>query len=464
MTMWSPTISPKAESKHQALLAALQRDVHAGLLQPGERLPTQRQLARRLGLAIGTVSRAYAVAERRGLVTGEVGRGTFVRGREAGAEEGAVEDEDPGLIDLSKNRLVRDAHAGLAARTLESLAARSDLDRLLDYYQPAPGMTRHRAAGSGWIARAGLVAPAERVILTSGAQHGTVTVLASLSRPGDLVLTEQVTYTGMKAIASLLHLQLKGLPMDESGVLPSAFAAACREARPRALYCMPTLQNPTGITMPVERREEIAAIARAHEVPIVEDDVYGFLPDTALPPLAALAPSHAYYITSTSKSLAPGLRIGYVVAPPGKAERVSAVIRATTWLTSPLLAELVTEWIERGDADAMVAWKRAETSARHAIAARTLGPWIAGAPAGGRSFHFWLPLPEPWRTETFVAQARARGVVVSPSEEFVVGRESAPHAIRVCLGATVTRDRLDEGLGRLAELLRAGPEPSLSNY
>lgn len=464
MTMWTPALPRNAPSKYRALLDALQRDVHTGLLQPGERLPTQRELAKRLGLAIGTVSRAYAVAERRGLVAGEVGRGTFVRGAEAGAEEGAVEDEDPGLIDLSKNRLVRDTHTGLAARTLEALAARSDLDRLLDYYQPAPGMTRHRTAGAGWIARAALEVPAERVILTSGAQHGTVTVLASLTRPGDLVLTEPVTYTGMKAIASLLHLQLKGLAVDDKGVVPSSFAAACREARPRALYCMPTLQNPTGITMPLERRQEIVAIARENDVAVLEDDVYGFLPDTPLPPLAALAPSHAYYITSTSKSLAPGLRIGYVVAPPGKAERVSAVIRASTWLTSPLLAELVTEWIERGDADAMVAWKRAETSARHGIAARILGPWISRSTREDRSFHFWLPLPEPWRTEAFVAQARARGVVVSPSEEFVVGRESAPHAIRVCLGATVGRDRLEEGLTRLAEMLRTGPEPSLSIY
>jgi DNA-binding transcriptional MocR family regulator len=464
MTMWTPTIPRGADSKSRALLDALQHDVHAGRLQPGDRLPTQRELADRLGIAIGTVSRAYAVATRRGLVTGEIGRGTFVRGREVGAEEGAVEGEDPSLIDLSKNRLIRDRHAGLAARTLEAMAARSDLDRLLDYYQPAPGMTRHRAMGASWIARAGLDVPAERVILTSGAQHGTVTVLTALTRPGDLVLTESVTYTGMKAIASLLHLQLRGLPLDEHGVRPDAFAEACRESRPRALYCMPTLQNPTGATMPLRRREEIAAVAREHDVALVEDDVYGFLPDSPLPPLAALAPTQTYYITSTSKSLAPGLRIGYVVVPPGKAERVSGVIRATTWLTAPLLAELVSEWIERGDADAMVAWKQAETSARTSMVAETLGPWISDSIRGERSFHFWLSLPEPWRTETFVAQAKARGVVVSPSEEFVVGRESAPHAIRVCLGATVSRERLGEGLQRVSELLRTGPEPSLSSY
>jgi DNA-binding transcriptional MocR family regulator len=460
--MWSPALGPDTEPKYQALLDALRRDIESGALPPGTRLPTQRDLARRLGVAIGTVGRAYAVAEQRGIVSGEVGRGTFVRGPEPGVEEGALEVEDPELIDLSKSRLMRDPRVGSAADLLQAIARRPDLDRLMDFYQPAPGMARHRAMGARWLERTGLAVPAERVIITSGAQHGAATVLASLARPGDLVLTEHVTYTGMKAIASLLHLQLRGLPLDGHGLIPEALEAACREAAPRALYCMPTLQNPTARTMPLERRQAIAEIAARYDVALIEDDVYGFLPEHPLPPLTAIAPAHSYYITSTSKSMAPGLRVGYVVAPESRVDRVAGVIRASTWLIAPLLAELASEWIERGEAEAMVTWKRDETSARHAIALRILGGWLPNIPAP--SFHLWLPLPEPWRTEEFVAQARSRQVVVSPSEEFVVGRESAPHAVRVCLGATASRARLEEGLGRLAELLRDGPGPSLTGY
>jgi DNA-binding transcriptional MocR family regulator len=460
--MWSPALGTDPEPKYQALLDALQRDIESGTLPPGTRLPTQRDLARRLGVAIGTVGRAYAAAEERGIVSGEVGRGTFVRGPEPGVEEGALEGDDPDLIDLSKSRLIRDPRVGSAADLLQVIARRPDLDRLMDFYQPAPGMARHREVGARWLRRSGLAVPPERVIITSGAQHGAATVLASLTKPGDLVLTEHVTYTGMKAIASLLHLQLRGLPLDGHGLIPEAFEAACREAAPRALYCMPTLQNPTARTMPLERRQAIADIAARHDVALIEDDVYGFLPEEPLPPLTAIAPAHAYYITSTSKSMAPGLRVGYVVAPESRVDRVAGVIRASTWLIAPVLAELASEWIERGEADAMVAWKREETSARHAAALRILGRWLPGTPAP--SFHLWLPLPEPWRTEEFVAQARARQVVVSPSEEFVVGRESAPHAVRVCLGATSSRARLEDGLGRLAELLLNGPEPSLTGY
>jgi DNA-binding transcriptional MocR family regulator len=244
--------------------------------------------------------------------------------------------------------------------------------------------------------------------------------------------------------------------------MPDALKAACRAGTPRALYCMPTLQNPTGRTMPLERRRELAGVASKFGVALVEDDVYGFLPESPLPPLAALAPALGYYVTSTSKSLVPGLRVGYVVAPAARVERVSGIIRASTWLTSPLLAELTTLWIEDGGADELVAWKRIEAAERQALARRILAPWLT-APVGG-GINFWLPLPEPWRTEEFVAQARGRGVIVSPSDEFVVGRESAPHAIRISLGPGGGRGRLEEGLERLAAILREGPGPSLMIY
>jgi len=263
MTIWSPAIDPNDEPKYQALVDALDRDIDGGVLPPGTRLPTQRQLANRLGVAIGTVSRAYALAEQRGLLSGEVGRGTFVRRREPGLQEGANDEgDDPALLDLSKGRLVRDPRDPTLRRSLEALSRRADLDRLVDFYQPAAGMARHRAAGASWVARSGLEADPDRVVITSGAQHAAAVVLAAIARPGDLVLTEEVTYAGIKALASLLHLQLRGLPLDEHGVRPDGFEAACRSSAPRALFCMTNLQNPTGRTMPLARRREIAAIAK----------------------------------------------------------------------------------------------------------------------------------------------------------------------------------------------------------
>ena len=457
MTMWMPVLSEPAEPKYLAIVDALDRDICAGLLPPGARLPTQRELAGRLGIAIGTVSRAYAAAEQRGLLSGEVGRGTFVRRRELGVVEGANDEgDDPALLDLSKGRLVRDSRDPTLRRSLEAIARRSDLDRLVDYYHPAAGMARHRTAGASWMRRSGLDIDPDGVVVTSGAQHGAALVLATIARPGDVILTEEVTYAGIKALASLLHLEVRGVALDDQGILPDHFEAACRSGGVRALFCMPNLQNPTGRTMPLARRQQIAAIAEACDVALIEDDVNGFLAADPLPPLTQLAPSRTYYVTGTSKSLAPGLRIGYVVPPPQRLERIAGTIRATTWLTSPILAELVTQWIASGEADAIVEWKRTEIAARHALALSVLGKWL---PQGPVSFHLWLPLPEPWRTEAFVAQARSRGVMVTPSQEFMIGRGNAPHAVRLCLGATLGRDRLEEGLRRLAALLQEGPEP-----
>jgi DNA-binding transcriptional MocR family regulator len=214
---------------------------------------------------------------------------------------------------------------------------------------------------------------------------------------------------------------------------------------------MPTLQNPTGRTMPLERRRELAAIIARHELLVLEDDVNGFVPVQPLPPIAMLAPDHAFYITGTSKSLAPGLRIGYVVPPAAQFHRLSATMQATTWFTAPLMAEIVTSWIEGGEADAMTDWKRREIAARFTLAQQILSPWLSST--GPLSFHLWLLLPEPWRAEGFVAQARARGVLVNSPDEFLVGRETAPHAVRVCLGAGLSRGKLEEGLRRLAALL-----------
>ncbi|HYF40182.1 MAG TPA: PLP-dependent aminotransferase family protein [Gemmatimonadales bacterium] len=450
MTNWLPSLPSEAEPKYQALLAALQGDVDAGILPEGTRLPPQRELATKLGIAIGTVSRAYALAERRGIVSGEVGRGTFVRRR--ALRESADDIVDPQVIDLSRGRLVRDPDDAYLAQTLERLAHHSDINNMIELYQPPAGTARHRAAGAAWIRSAGLQVGSERVVITSGAQHGAAVVLAATTRPGDVVLCEEVTYPGIAALANLLHLTLRGLPMDADGLRPDGLEAACNSDSPRALFCMSTLQNPTGRTMPESRRREIGALASAHDLAILEDDVNGFLPAHPTPPIASFAPDHTFYITGTSKSLAPGLRIGYLVPPAHQVQQITSVIETTTWFTAPLLAEVVTDWIETGEAQSIAAWKREETAARHAMAVEVLGKWL---PAGPVSFHLWIPLPEPWRAESFVSQARSRGVIVNSAEEFRIGRSGGPHAVRVCLGATVGRDRLREGLRRLAELLES---------
>ena len=451
MTIWTPNLAPRSGPLYLAIADAIAEDLSTGQLSSGERLPTQRVLAGELDVALTTVTRGYAEAERRGLVSGEVGRGTFVR-EERGTQP--ANDPDRNLVDLTQNELGPWAFAHDIGSGIARMAGRLYGAGVLDY-QPLGGTERQRASGAHWMSRAGLDARTEDVLVTNGAQHGMAITFATIANPGDTVFTDIVTYSGMKSLAHLLRLRLKGLEMDEHGLRPDAFAAACREEPAQALYCMPSLHNPTGILMPEERRREIAAIANDHELPIVEDDSYGFLvPDET--PISAYAEA-GYYIAGTSKSLAAGLRIGFLRSPASMVDRLKAAISSTTYSVSPLMGDVVAEWIFDGTADRIMAWKRGEVAKRQEMAQRILGRYTSDPHP--LSQQLWLSLPEPWCTPEFVAQAEMRGVLISPAEDFVAGRAQAPHAVRACLGPVTDPARLEEALTTLASILDGPPEP-----
>jgi DNA-binding transcriptional MocR family regulator len=447
-----------------AIVEAIAEDIELGRLKPGDQMPTHRDLANHIGVTTGTVTRAYAEAARRALLVGETGRGTFVKGKlldEGFPASPSVEDE--GLIDLSLNVPPLPAGDPLGqalTKTLSDLSARRGLSALLDY-QPAAGADRHRAAGAEWAARSGLKARPQQTLVCSGALHAMTVVFSTLCKPGETVFTESLTYPGMKNLANLLNLRLQGLPVDADGILPDAFERACRRRdAARVLYTIPTVQNPLGTVMPKGRRREIAAVAAAHDVAIVEDDVHSFMLPSPPPPLSSFAPENSYYILSTSKSIAGGMRVGYLVAPERMVEPLSTSLRATVWMAAPLMAEIATEWIRDGTADRLVKQKRAEAAARQELAERALEGFEFDAHP--LSFHLWLHLPDPWRSNEFTAQLKRRGVLVTPSEAFVPGREEAPHAVRICLGTPRSRAQLEGALAVVRGVLQGTPDPCLS--
>ncbi len=355
------------------------------------------------------------------------------------------EPERADFIDLSFNYPIVGDEAPALATVLARLAGSNDLAAFL-HYSPSAGRAADREAGAAWIARSGLDTAAEHVVLTNGGQHALSTVLSALTRAGDTVATECLTYPGMRALANLLDVRLVGLAMDSDGLLPDAFEAACRGGAVKALYTMPTLHNPTTAIMPEDRRRAIAGIARRHGVAIVEDDVYGFLLDTPPLPIANLVPEHGFYIGSTSKSMAPGLRVGYI----------HAAMRATTYMATRLMAEIASLWINDGIADALVAAKRrAATTRRRVVETALAHARFRSHPA---AFHLLLSLPEPWRADDYAAELRRRGVGVTPAASFAVGRGSAPNAVRLCFGTPAAEKLLDRGLRIVAELLEEAPQ------
>jgi DNA-binding transcriptional MocR family regulator len=257
-----------------------------------------------------------------------------------------------------------------------------------------------------------------------------------------------------------MQLRLHGLPMDEGGLIPAALDAACRTGISRVLYTMPALHNPTTVSMSEDRRAEIAAIAERYQVAIVEDGVHGLLAAEDRPPLSAFAPDQSYYVTSFSKTIAPGLRIGFLKAPRTAVPRLESAIRATMWMASPLLAEVAAGWIRDGTADTVLEARREEARARQTLAREGLEGFDHDAHATG--YHVWLAPPPPWRASELVEAARHEGVLITPADVFVAGRGHVPARVRLCLSSVRDREGLARGLGILRELLASVPAEAIA--
>lgn len=456
---WTPTISDRQGPLYQRILSALADDIAAGRLHQGQVLPTHRALARALGVDLTTVTRAYAEARRQGLTEALVGRGTFVKAR---AQPGQRAIAAPG-IDLSMNLPPQPADAdldGRLARALSEVRASAGLAAYLTYQQPG-GTGAERQIAAEWLAPYVPGLASERLVIAPGTQPALFCLLMALTKPGDCILTERLTYPGLIAAAEAHGVKLIGVEMDGEGMKPAALDRAARAHAARVVYLMPTIHNPTTATMPPERRAEIARIIRKRDLTLIEDDPYMFLAP-GVTSLAALIPERAYLAASLSKGLAPGLRISLAVVPDAAAAlRLTALLRATLQMPVPLMAAVVTRWMRDGSADAILAAVRAEATARQEIARAALGSHAYAAHPNGH--HIWLPLPERWSASHFESHLNGRGLAVVTGEAFVPDATSPPNAIRLALGAARNRGQLAKALEILKDALgaRVPPDPQV---
>lgn len=451
---WIPTIGDRSGPLYLRIVGALSDDIAAGRLDEGQVLPTHRALAATLGVDLTTVSRAYGEARRLGLTDARVGRGTFVKGGHAVSRRAAM----PPTIDLSMNIPPQPADAELGtrlAKALGGLRSEAALESYLNYQQPG-GTRAERTAAAEWLRPLVPDLAPERLVIAPGTQAALFCLLMALARARGAVLTEQLSYPGLKAAAAALCVRLIGVDMDGEGLLPRALERSCR-AHPEAklLYLMPTMHNPTTATLPLERRQRIAQIARRYGLTLIEDDPYAFL-TSGIVPLAQLVPERTYLTASLSKSVTPGLRTSLVVTPGGEASAaLIAGLRATLQMPPPITTAVAVRWLRDGSADAIVRAVRAETAARQKLAREILTGHTYAADARGP--HLWLPLPPRRPAASFAAQLRNRGLGVVTGEAFSVG-EDAPAGVRIALGAAHNRAILTRALDIVRETLTTGAE------
>lgn len=462
VSMLRDALSSGHGAKYKRLAEAMELRILDGSIEGGAKLPPHRSLADRLGVTIGTVSRAYAELERMGLVVARVGDGTFVRQRDLERKRDIgfsnFVEERPEQFDMSRNMHIPGAETSLLAQSLLELARNPQTLAEMTLYTPDAGLPRYRQAGARWLAHGDFRPQAEQVLCVNGGQHGLFCTLMALLRAGDTLVTEQLTYPGLISAARMLGIKLLGAAMDEEGLIPAALDELCRQHRISALYCTPTLQNPTTGVLSVARREALVAVCREHNLLIIEDEAHAVLVEDRPPPLSFYAPERSVLIGSLSKAVAAGLRVGYLHAPVPLISRIAAALRGSCWMATPLAMELASGWIESGVAEKLLGQQIIEIGRRKQLVEGLLQ---------GLSYrthpqcpHFWIEVPEPWRASDVEAELKLKNYLVATAEAFAVGRAAVPQFVRASVSNASHDDALLlQGFQALSNSLRQGSDP-----
>lgn len=462
VSMLRDALSSGHGAKYKRLAEAMELRILDGSIEGGAKLPPHRSLADRLGVTIGTVSRAYAELERMGLVVARVGDGTFVRQRDLERKRDIgfsnFVEERPEQFDMSRNMHIPGAETSLLAQSLLELARNPQTLAEMTLYTPDAGLPRYRQAGARWLAHGDFRPQAEQVLCVNGGQHGLLCTLMALLRAGDTLVTEQLTYPGLISAARMLGIKLLGAAMDEEGLIPAALDELCRQHRISALYCTPTLQNPTTGVLSVARRAALVAVCREHNLLIIEDEAHAVLVEDRPPPLSFYAPERSVLIGSLSKAVAAGLRVGYLHAPVPLISRIAAALRGSCWMATPLAMELASGWIESGVAEKLLGQQIIEIGRRKQLVEGLLE---------GLSYrthpqcpHFWIEVPEPWRASDVEAELKLKNYLVATAEAFAVGRAAVPQFVRASVSNASHDDALLlQGFQALSNSLRQGSAP-----
>src|SRR3954453_16608502 len=430
------------------LADAVAAEIANGGLKPGDRLPPQRSFAYERKIAVSTASRVYTELLRRGLVVGEVGRGTFISGQ---ARRGftALTESRSARIDLEVNYPLLPTQSALIARSLEGLERPEALEAALRQGRSA-GTPAARSIAAEFLSRNGWTARAEQIAFTANGRQCIAAALSAIVPPGGRCGVEALTYPFIKGIAARLGVTLVPLAMDEEGVRPDAVQKAHREAHLSALYIQPTIQNPLGMTMPQARRADLLRVVEKLGLPVIEDTVYGFLDEET--PMAALAPDSCITLDSLSKKVAPGLALGFIVSPPRLRERIMAAVRSGGWTASGFAFAAGQRLMADGTVAELSRLKRIDAARRQQMAARYFSGFEIQC--NPKSYHLSLSLPPEWRSQTFLSAAARRDIALTPSTTFAVTPGHAPNAVRLALGAP-SNEQLDLALRTLSGMLTA---------
>ncbi len=443
-------LAETGKPKFQLMVDRLEAAVGDGQWRPGDRLPSNRELAGLFGVTVGTVSKAMSEAVRRGIVDTRVGSGTYIREPRAGAAFGDSDPRGARTIDLSLNVLPVSPVQSLLQDALAAYAQQKGSHRLFAY-EEVQHRSRYQQTAAAWLASVGTPAQPHQIIVTNGVHHGLLAALSVLVKPGESALCDALCYTGFQRVARLLGVRLIGVACDHDGMDPDCLDKAIRASGAKVLIANPVLQNPMANTMPADRRAQIAAICRQHDIRVIEDGINAPLADPDTPSLAALMPDRTVHLAGFSKTVASGFRLGYASMPAAWLEAFQESVLSVQWFAPGFFADLLEIMQSEGLLSRCVQAHRLEVSARQQL----LRELVPQAVVSAQGYHAWLPCSAGQPSERLCEQARRQGVSLSAGRHFAVDPDAVePDGARISLGSCEDRAELRRGISVVARLLQ----------
>ncbi len=464
----------------------IRRQILAGELTAGCRLPPERKLADSLGVNRSTVLSAYRELKAEGLATAQVGNGTVGRAASAEpADAGRILAQEPAWSQLFSQRagevhthVVKDLlllasrqdvisfATGIAAPELGPFQAFAGLERELVgnrvckplLHSPTEGFVSLREAICGLMRRRGVYCQPDEVLVLSGSQQGLDLLARVLVDPGDLVVVEEPTFFPATQAFRLAGARVIGVPVDGQGLRLDLLEQLLQRSRPKLIYTMPSFHNPTGAEMPLGNRPQLISLARKYGTLVLEDDAYGDLcyDGTPLPLLKSLDPDGTVvYLSTFSKNVFGGLRLGWLVAHRQVVHRCAQLKQIMDLHTSSLTQWIIERFITGGGFDAHVqAVCREYRHRRDTMLAALDRCAPAGMawnkPRGG--YYIWCRLPDGVSADRLVAAAAAKRVVFLPGSAFYTDRQGDGE---IRLNFTFAAPAaIEEGIRLLGEAIR----------
>lgn len=447
---WRPDLSNIKGPLYKALANLLEEDIKNGVLKPGDKLPPQRELADFLDVNLSTISRTFKLCEQKGLISGAIGKGTYISS-DANVNSTLLDPAKvKNLIEMGATHPTR-AQNKYVIKFIENMLCQSNSDKYLEYSSPC-GTLAQKIIGIKWLKKVNLNTTEDNILLASGAQNALCAILSSLFQPGDRIGTDPLIYSGIKTLSKMLGIQLIPIMQETNEMSPLALRNYCKNNELKGIYLIPDHQNPTTHSMSLKTRKEIAEIAKEYNIIIIEDGINSMLIGNQSIPIAALAPDQTIYISSTSKALCAGLRVSFVAVPSIYKKTLDLALYNINMMVSPFNAEIVCQLINSPVGDKIVKERKEMAVKRNNLTDSILKDYNL---LGDKYCNFrWLLLPEGWNGKIFETCAKNAGVQVYCGERFVVGNAPVPAAVRISIVAPKDLTELKVGLNIIKSLLR----------